>query len=294
MPSRRAAAFILAFWLAVTGYVAYRDLWPVLFASGPPPVAIDLADEASQNVPIHWVVNWNGKPVGKLVTQMRYVEADDTFRFTTTYRQLRLEMSGVTVVVPEFTSAVRVTRDGDLREQSADGKLELELHGTKVGDLTAKLAGTVTGGQLVATVDASLDAGGGLFRRRLSRTLDPVPVRQGQPLNPLLPVNRLRGVTPGRPRWVVEENDPFKEVVRLVKRELNLPLPDEHNGPLIGDVLSASQDLQWHNESVACWVIEYRRDDEVQVRTWLRTSDGKVLKQEAFAKGDTMTIVRDE
>ena len=39
-------------------------------------------------------------------------------------------------------------------------------------------------------------------------------------------------------------------------------------------------------------MIEYRRD-ELVARTWVRVSDGKVLKQEAFQKGETLTLVRD-
>jgi len=29
-------------------------------------------------------------------------------------------------------------------------------------------------------------------------------------------------------------------------------------------------------------------------RTWVRASDGKVLKQEAFQKGETMMIIRNQ
>ena len=38
-------------------------------------------------------------------------------------------------------------------------------------------------------------------------------------------------------------------------------------------------------------MIEYRREEPV-ARTWVRASDGKVLKQEAFQKGETLTIIR--
>src|SRR5262245_3372642 len=143
MPSRRVVALILAFWVATTAYIAYRDLWPRLFAGGPPPVAIDLADEAAQNVPVRWTITRNGEKIGRLVTNMRYVEADDTFRFTSEYKELRVEAAGAEVHVPEFTTAIRVTRNGDLREQSAEGKLELSWQGFQVASAQIKLAGTV-------------------------------------------------------------------------------------------------------------------------------------------------------
>jgi hypothetical protein len=291
MPSRRAVALILAFWVATSAYVAYRDLWPVLFASGPPPVAIDLADEAAQAVPVRWTIRVSGqKKPGKLVTQMKYVEADDTFTFTNRYSDLRYEMSGASVVVPELTTVVRVTRGGDLREQSVNGKLEVYLGELKIGEATAKVAGTVTGGQLVATCDVRSTLG------NLNKTLDPVPVPKGQPLNPLMPVNRIGDVKPGR-RWVVHESNPLEDAVGALMREkaseFGLKLPEKKREPLIGEVLSQTQTLDWNGESVACWVIEYRRE-EVVARTWVRESDGKVLRQEAYGKGERLTIERDQ
>ena len=49
----------------------------------------------------------------------------------------------------------------------------------------------------------------------------------------------------------------------------------------------------WHGRDSVCWVIEYR-DEELAVRTWVRVSDGRVLKQEAFRGGEHLTIERDE
>lgn len=292
MPSRRAVALIFLFWLAVTGYVAYRDAWPVLFASGPPPVAIDLADEAAQRLPTRWTVSWNGKPVGKMTTQMKYVEEDDTFRFTTDYHNLRVEVPGGMMVVPEFNTVVRVTRAGDLREQSASGKLEFHLGDFKVADATAKLTGTVADGQLLASFEGSFGLAG-MPPRTLSKALDPVPVPKGQPLNPMQPVNRIGGVRPGR-RWHVHESDPMKDVREALVKELGIKPPDEKKGPLIGEVLSDRQEIVWQKQPAACWVIEYRRDGEVEVRTWVRAADGKVLKQEAYQKGETLTVDRDD
>lgn len=291
MPSRRAVACIVLFWLSVTGYIVYRDVWPVLFASGQPPLAIDLADEAAQNIPIRWTVYWNDKKVGKLTTQMRYVDDDDTFRFTNTYNQVRVEMAGVTVVVPELKTAIRVTRRGDLREQSAEGKLELEWNGVKVADVTTMLTGTVANGQLAAKFEGSYSIAG-LAPQSLSKMLDPVPVPEGQPLNPLQPVNRIANVRPGR-RWVVHESNPLKDATEAVAKQIGLPMPEEAKVPLIGQVLGEPQNLDWHGNAVPCWVIEYRRD-EPEVRTWVRVSDGKVLRQEAFKKGDRLSVEREE
>jgi hypothetical protein len=281
MPSCRAVALVLAFWVATTAYVAYRDVWPLLFASGPPPVAIDLADEAAQAIPVRWTISRNGQPIGKLITQMKYVEADDTFRFTHDYKQLRFEVANVAVVFPELTNVIRVTRAGDLREQSTDAKLELYLGDVKLGDATAKLAGTVADDQFLAAVELKSPI------RNVSKTLDPIPVPKGQPLNPLQPVNRIAGLKPGR-RWVVHEFDPLAEIVK----QFGLG-GTEKKGSLVAEVLEP-RDLDRRDGPVPCWVIEYRRDGELKARTWVRVADGKVLKQEAFEKGEHLTIDRDD
>jgi hypothetical protein len=296
MPSTRAVALIIAFWFATATYVAYRDLWPVLFVSGPPPVAIDLADEAAQSVPVRWSIHMTGqKRPGRLTTQMKYLETDDTFTFTNHYADLRYESAGVVVVVPELINVVRITRGGDLREQSVDGKLQVYWGDLQIGEATARVAGRVAGGQLASRVEAAYTFSG-LASQKLERTLEPVPIPRGQPLNPLQPVNRLTGLRPGR-RWVVHESDPLKETIALLVKEqagqFGITVPEEKRGPLIGEVLAGERMLDWHDQQVACWVIEYRRDEPV-ARTWVRVSDGKVLKQEAFQKGETLMIIRNQ
>jgi hypothetical protein len=291
MPSRRVIALIALFWLAITSYVTYRDLWPVLFASGQPSIAIDLADEAAQNIPIRWSITYNGQKAGRLISQMRYIDADDTFRFTHDYKQLRYEIAGATIALPELQIVVRVTRAGDLREQSLRGKMELGVGNLTLGEGTANVTGIVTDGQLTATCVVTGTAFGKAFE--INRKLDPVPVPSGQPLNPLLPMNRLAGVKPGR-QWVVHASDPLADAAHSLAKEYGLPLPEEKPSPLIGEVQSESQELRRTNDTSACWVIEYRREGELEARTWVRVTDGKVLKQEAFLKGDTLALERED
>jgi hypothetical protein len=297
MPSRRIVLLVVLFWLLTTAYVAYKDVWPRLFASGPPAVAIDLADEAAQMVYVRWTIYRDaGEKIGKLTSFMNHVDADDTFWFITEYREVKLQAGGLRVEIPELTTGVRVTRAGDLREERVDGKMEAYFGLLKLGpgkgkvaDASVHIRGTVVDGRLLAACRLESSLG------RFDRDLEPVPVPQGQPLNPLLPVNRLQHLKPGH-RWHVQMSSPLDDALaslaRQVLRESGLQLPDRKAEPLFAQVLPDPQPLDWNNQPVPCWVIEFRRD-EVVARTWVRVTDGRVLQQQAVHGGEQLTIVRE-
>jgi hypothetical protein len=292
MPPRIAVAGIVAFWLATTGYIAYRDLWPRVFSSGPPPVSIELADEARQNIPAKWTLKRNGQPVGKLTTLMKYIDNEDAFLFTYRYTNLKLEQGDITLAASEAISEVKMTRAGQLREQSMTGKVKLSLRGAEIAEGTIAVRGLVTNGVLT---------GRGELKSNLINAagdLDPIPVPdKGQPLNPLQPVNRLGNVR-GPQRWEVHESNPLQDAVRdLMKKKLaefGVRLPEEKaKDSLVAQVDRTQRTLNVKGEDVACWVIEYRRTEPV-ARTWVRASDGKVLRQEAFEKGESLTFERED
>ena len=289
MPPRFAVAGIVAFWLATTAFVVHRDVWPRLFSSGPPPVSIELADEARQNVPAKWHLLRNGQKVGRLSTQMKYLDSEDAFLFTYRYSGLKFEQSGVALEVPDATSEVRMTRAGDLREQTM--KVEVLLGGEKGARGTIDMRGTVTNGVLTGRVEIK----SALIN--LAGDLDPVPVPRGMPLNPMQPVNRIGNVRAGL-EWVVHESNPMGDAVGgLIRKKLaefGLRLPEEKaKDALVAQVGAAPEALTWQGQEVACWVIEYRRAEPV-ARTWVRVSDGKVLRQEAFEKGESLTFERED
>jgi hypothetical protein len=299
MPSRPAVAAILAFWLATLGLVFYRDVWPLLSASGPPPIAVDLEDEARSSGSakgIGWRLLRGDRKVGRLSTKMEYVDADDTFRFTTHYTDIRLDFAElVRVQVPYLTTTTRVSRSGDLREQTMNGKLELLTAGKggtflPLAEAEAKVESRVADGRLVGHCNLKSPLG------NIDRDLDPVPVPSGHALNPLQPVSRLANVRPGR-RWVVREVNPLDEALAALFKEklgnLAESLPKPNREPLIAEVLSAPETTTWNDADVSCWVIEYRRGD-ARARTWVRVSDGKVLRQEAFLMRERLAIERSE
>lgn len=292
MPPRVAVAGIVAFWLATTAYVGYRDVWPRVFASGPPPVTIELADEAKQNVPARWALSRNGEKLGRLSTLMKYHDADDAFQFTYRYSHLRLEQGGVTLEAPEAISDVRMTRAGDLKEQTMTAKVKVSFRGVPFAEGTIDVRGAVANGVLTGRAELKSSL------RDLAADLDPVPVPRGQPLNPLQPVNRISNVRGGQ-RWVVNEYNPLQDAVTdLVRKQLaksGLPFGTaKPKDSLLAEVGGSPQTLTWQNQEVECWVIEYRRNADAIARTWVRTADGKVLRQEAFEGGEALAFDRED
>ena len=298
MPSRPAVICIIIFWFSTLGLVLYRDVWPRLAASGPPPIAVDLSDEASQFVPVRWRVLRGDQQVGKLTTQMAYIDADDTFEFWSRYYQVEFDFGWARVAIPELITTTRLSRTGQLREQGLDGKLVLKIEDRgqflTVAEAEAKVRGRVVAG--LFTGRCEIDAPPPFT---VKRDLDPIPVKEGQALNPLQPVNRIAHLRPGR-RWMVHEVNPLGEALAALFQEQvgkrGLRVPEEPRDAFLAEVGSSPELLRWglpgrENESV-CWVIDYRRG-EATARTWVQVSDGKVLRQEAMLMGDRLALERE-
>jgi hypothetical protein len=298
MPSRPVIVGILLLWAGVMAVVARRELLPLFSTDTPPVPAFVVADELSQAT-VNWTL-YRGKAgddtkVGTLTTRTEHVKDDNSFRFVTGYRDVQLRAGGgVALNVQRATVKVRVSKDGRLLEQTADGVADIDLgkHG-KLGG-TADVRTVVRDGQLVGT--ASLSMPGLLDKRECDLT--PVPVPDGQVLNPLMPTDRLRDVTPGR-MWKVRQADPLrdamtelfsKEAEKMGGPKFALPTAPE----LTARVLDLPEDLPRPDGPVSCWVIEYKCDNPpVSARTWVRRDDGRVLRQEATAYGERMRFERE-
>lgn len=302
MPSRPAVAAILAFWCATLAFAFHRDVWPLLFAAGPPPIAVDLEDEArsaGKAIGTPWKILRGDQKVGRLTTKMVHLD-DDTYRFTNTYSDVRLDFAAlggkVRVQIDRIVTTTRLSRPGDLLEQTMDGNLKFQLAGRNgafvtIAEAEAKVDGRVEDGRLLGHCDLKSPLG------NINRDLEPVPVPSGHALNPLQPVSRLGNVRPGR-RWVVQEVNPLDEALALLIKgkvaEHGFNLPERKREPLIAEVLPAQEPLRWNDTDVACWVIEYRGGRDVRARTWVRASDGKVLRQEAELAGERLALERSE
>jgi len=291
MPSRPTIVAVVLFWLATVGWVGYRDVWPRLTASGPPPVEVELGDEASQLVPVRWNVLRGGQRVGRLTTRMTYQDADDTFRLTHQYANLTFDFGSARVVFPEVTLTTRVTRGGALREQGMVGRVQIQRRigdeFVSVGEGRAVVEGEVRDGLFHSRCDIDSPL------LKVKRDLDPVPVPDGQALSPLQPVGRITNVRAGQ-RWVVHEINPLHDAMSSLLKGV-VGLPEEKREAFVATVGDRPEPLAWGRDKaeVLCWVIDYRAG-ESRVRTWVRADDGRVLRQEASRDGETLALERDE
>lgn len=298
MPSRLGVAVILLFWLAVSAYVVRREVVPRYFADTPPRIDFVLVDELS-TTPATWSVYRDDKKVGSVTSRIEHVPTDDTFRFTTKYHGLKFDVLNVTLSVPSAETVLRVSRDGRLREQNMTGKFEATLAAVAVGSAEVAVTSRVEDGHLVGRAKVDIPV---FLTKPLDEPLDPVPVPDGQVLNPLMPVDRLAGVTPGR-RWTIRQTDPLRDSLQLVAKRVlgkqggQTKLLDGFaaNPELLAEVLPDPEPLTRDGQPVACWVIRYESaDKQFTARTYVRRTDGQVLRQEASGHGEKWRFDRDE
>ncbi len=302
MPSRYTVLAILAFWVATTGWLFYRDVRPRLVPGEGPPFVIDLADEAS-NRPIRWTLlkedhknpRFRGQYLnqGYAETSVGYREADDTFDIQCVFKLWTgKEVRGNADLT--VGSHYRVNRDGELREIRA--RVEVTVGGMPI---EGRLEGPVRGGMFTPHVAVTLK----FAHDGIKRDLEPVPVApRGSVLNPMQPLNRLPGLRPGQ-HWRMPLVDPLSDALtaasgllpgvpkkqveaRFVDAEV---LPETRRPPL----LTFSQaGVQPRRQNYDCHVIDYSGED-FTARTWVRADDGVVLRQEVAQHEDVYILDRD-
>jgi hypothetical protein len=303
MPSRLAIAGILLAWLAVTGYVVRREVLPRYFADTPPAIDFVLVDELS-TAPTQWTVYRDEAKVGSMTSRTEYLAADDSFRFISNYRGLQfgydLPRLKVTIDVPSATTTIRVDRAGQLREQVMTGQFEASMAGVSVGAAKMEVEGRVSDGHLRGRAKLELPV---FLTKPFEEDLEPVPVPNGQVMNPLMPVDRLRGVSPGR-RWAIRLIDPVRDSLYLLVTKLlekqgagtkllsGWSMEDKE---LVAEVESEPVTLDREGGPVSCWVIRYESADKsINAKTFVRRDDGRVVRQEATGFGERWRFERTE
>jgi hypothetical protein len=275
MPSRFFTGFILLFWAVTSGWFFFAEFWPRLRGGDPPPFTIDLADEARKLSPsIEWEIIRGGEKIGRVATTIQYRDGDDSFELSGTVHDLNLGKASF-VRVSQMINRYRVTREGQLLAVSteailrlAGAEIQMSLDGQRVGN----------------SFHANLHLDSPFGKREI--VLEPVPMSaRGSALNPLHPVDRIRGLSLGM-SWRIALVDPVRDALA------NL-VPGMQTGPsyLQARVLPQYGMLEWAGQVETCYVIQYS-GESVEARTWVRASDSMVLRQEARLNDDELVLER--
>jgi hypothetical protein len=279
MPARHTIVAILLFWLSTVGWLIHRDIWPWLRRGEPPPYSIDLADEARKSgVKIRWVIRRPGRQdvIGRAYTWTRYKgERADTFDLNIEVKDLNFGM--VPVAVKKITGYYRVTREGQLREINTVVVVTIALVGTITGTLTGEVHEQVLSPHCVVE-----------FEHQPPTILDLAPVTlsaQSSVLNPLHPVNRVTGLRRGQ-HWRLPLMDPLS--VSMAATIGSTPTVSY----LDAEVLMETDTIRWNGQDWRCLVVQYTGNNR-SAHTWVRESDGVVLRQDAMVEGDKLILERE-
>jgi hypothetical protein len=287
MPPRWLSLLIIAFWMGTTGWLLWRDVWPMWRPGEPPAYTIDLTAEVHRSQPrIRWMVFQNDLYVFRAETWVDSPEPD-VYALHATAKYPHALDAHVASLGPlhilRMASTYRVNAQGQLL--GLTGHVEGEILGYQV---SGDVSGEVREGQFFSHISAT-----GLAK---PIELNPVPVSaRGSVLVPLHPVNRIQGLHPGQ-TWRIPVFDPLPAAL-LAKVGLNpaaFGLTEEGTLVLQAEVLPQTQPLTLHGRDVRCLVIRYRGESaEMTASTWVEEETGLVLRQEANEGDQHWVMQRD-
>jgi hypothetical protein len=265
MPPRLLSLAVVVAWVGMSSWLLYRDLWPLIRPGEAPPFTIDFADEVlAKRPPIHWTVSKNGKAIYVEKTEITYDPQLNQFEMTSELKP----RPGLGADVPlaerlTMRSLYVVSHEGDLRKTSVTISLPA------LGEATVE--GDVRDDRFYSHVSVPLFG--------MKKDLEPVEVTgRGTALNPLQPWDRLPNLRPGQ-RWRLPLSEPLMDALSGL-----IPGIAENSLRMLdAEVLAKEENLSFAGKDEPCLIIEYTGED-AHGRTWVRASDGTVLRQE-FSKG---------
>jgi hypothetical protein len=323
MPSRWTSLCIVAFWLAATGWLFWRDVWPQVRPGEPPPFVVDLTEETQAEHPrVRWKVFQDGVERFYARTWVTYREADDTFALLGELKPSDPTAKGkdglslLGLKIERINSLCRITRRGDLKALEAALTLPEGFPGIDLSPYKSLTNPDVKGRVLVGG-----SVHDGLFRpavrveivrdekkviedglieeayveaRLRQLDLNPVAVPDnGAVLLPMQPVNRIRGLRTGK-SWRVPLFNPLASA--LSSNTLSAALGRNAGPPttyLNARVLDRIDQIPFEGLDRPCFVVEYEGED-ARARTWVEIgTESRVLQQEATLDGQTLRLVRD-
>jgi hypothetical protein len=262
MPPRWLTLAILGFWLFAMVWLTVREIAPRWRVGEPPPYTIDLTDEVSGQE-IYWRVLQKGEKIGRAKSWVKRL-ADRTYELNSHLEPVKL----VPFESVELKNTYQVNSQGELLAFKVEGKIELPFAGRLEGDIVGK----VEEGFLTPELRGRFLGHEQVFRGERAK----VP---GSVLNSMHLLSKIAGLADGQ-RWSVPLIDPLQFFSLAPARSI----------PRLDAVVSTAP-LDWDGQQRDCFLIEYREpgNDKVAAKTWVRRSDGIVLKH--AATHDVMELV---
>ena len=302
MPPRWLSTGIVAWWLAMMGWLLWHDLWPSWRPGGPPQFQIDLVEEVrhTERLHTHWNVQCQekGKPKPKdtfrASTWTDYQQEDDTFTFHAELNAKKGSLKLFTFKLVSLSSKYRVNREGQLRDlrfvvnfslQDPPNKPKiLWVHQSDPEASSVQLWGEVRDDQFFAHCRADVS----WAKKHVEMDLPPVPVsHNASVLLPLHPVNRIHGLRLDQ-SWRQPMVDPVRDAFGALGAGGGVHYINAR-------VLPQPQILEGNGDfDMTCLVIEYEDAGQLVGRTWVEQDSDRVQQQEAILDdGDHWTMKRD-
>jgi hypothetical protein len=303
MPPRWLTFGVIVLWIGMTSWLFMREYWPQLLPGQPPPIRIELADEAQNNIPIRWSIFKDNEDRGYARTAINFRE-DKNHKRTRTANEWEFELWGEFRLwntkdrwgQPDYIvkNEYRVTREGELREFRSKVSINFK---TKVPEQSKEievfeLSGEVHDNFCYAHITVSKEVNEWVrvfpflkpLTAFLERKIEPMAMpKRATLLNPLEPVHKLARVRKGQ-HWRIPIVDPMSVFMQGSARVQYLN----------AEVLPQTEWIKWdgHKDPVPCLVIKYQGDD-ISGYTWVQEEDGLVVGQEITQHGDTLRLMRD-
>lgn len=281
MPSREARIIVIVFWMVMTSWLVYRDLLPQ-WGFGELNYRVLLADRAVEETS-RWRILLDGKRLGSVHSIVR-PETDGSHRLKTSVEfnlQTLTESANLQRLPNDELSLSRLLLQSEFLI-SPMGKLEtLSIIGSVESTrLRFQLEGMVRGNKLFLVND-----GLPFLKKESEFSLDP----QTLIISQIGPLDRIPNLWVGK-RWITRFVDPFKRALpNLVGGFLggtDLAMEIIHNE------VTSMETISWRDQSWACFAIEHRHDNQ-RGKTWVRASDGLVLRQESVFSGRQIIVELD-
>jgi hypothetical protein len=311
MPSRGLSLAIIAFWLGMSAWMFWAELWPQWQPGQPPPFQIDMVEEVQQVNPPHtyWNVLLNrplNPPRDEQVRPVLHAETWIEFHPGADEFSLHAKMHSRPGDPPQpglfqlqhVKSECRIKRPGQLRATTfeANGTFSTKLLPAPAKGqflFSVALRGEVREDRFFSHLHAELTDTQSDVQKVYDRDLEPIIVsRNGVVLQPLHPLNRIEGLQPGQ-TWTVPVVDPFTAALAASSPLLGSLAGGEHSlrarVRLEPDGLPES--LPWRDRRKPCLVIDYEGDG-MEGHTWVEQDTGRVLCQEAILMDQRWTLLR--